>query len=271
VTESHLEDIADAIRDANGGSATYKPGQMAAAVTALKKTLVSKTITENGNYNPASDSADGYSSVTVNVSGGGGGIVFPGDTDIVQTIYTGGVTTVSLSKKGYYIIVAAMDGSSSSSVSYSVSGGATLVKQDVKSENQSSWGGRAFCGVIYSDNSGGVTVSCTSLSRSAMIVLYVTDVASSFSDILLACGKDNAASVSVNSVSKDYCFFAAGTTGDNNPSATITTENTKKMDKSFTNPSKIHKYGVCEGSGAVTASASGTSYATNYGVIVEFS
>lgn len=34
-------------------------------------TLVSKTITENGVYDPSDDSADGYSSVTVNVSGSG--------------------------------------------------------------------------------------------------------------------------------------------------------------------------------------------------------
>jgi len=35
-------------------------------------TLGTKTITENGTYNAASDSLDGYSSVTVNVSGGSG-------------------------------------------------------------------------------------------------------------------------------------------------------------------------------------------------------
>jgi hypothetical protein len=35
-------------------------------------TLGTKTIMENGTYNAASDSLDGYSSVTVNVSGGGG-------------------------------------------------------------------------------------------------------------------------------------------------------------------------------------------------------
>lgn len=34
-------------------------------------TLVTKTITENGTYDPADDNADGYSEVTVNVSGGG--------------------------------------------------------------------------------------------------------------------------------------------------------------------------------------------------------
>ena len=37
-------------------------------------TLITKSITVNGTYNASSDNADGYSSVTVNVSGGGGGI-----------------------------------------------------------------------------------------------------------------------------------------------------------------------------------------------------
>ena len=39
-------------------------------------TLITKTITQNGTYNASSDNADGYSSVTVNVSGGGGGLVY---------------------------------------------------------------------------------------------------------------------------------------------------------------------------------------------------
>lgn len=36
-------------------------------------TLITKTITQNGTYDAQDDNADGYSSVTVNVSGGGGG------------------------------------------------------------------------------------------------------------------------------------------------------------------------------------------------------
>ena len=35
-------------------------------------TLITKTITQNGTYNASDDNADGYSQVTVNVSGGGG-------------------------------------------------------------------------------------------------------------------------------------------------------------------------------------------------------
>lgn len=39
-------------------------------LTPVLPTLISKSITENGTYNASDDSADGYSSVTVNVSGG---------------------------------------------------------------------------------------------------------------------------------------------------------------------------------------------------------
>lgn len=112
VTESSLQDIADAIRTKNGLTDTYTPGEMSDAIEAIQigitptgtkqisitqngtttedvtnyanaqisvnvssssPTLVTKTITENGTYNASSDNADGYSSVTVNVSGGGGG------------------------------------------------------------------------------------------------------------------------------------------------------------------------------------------------------
>ena len=41
------------------------------ALVSTQPTLVTKSITENGTYNASSDNADGYSSVTVNVSGGG--------------------------------------------------------------------------------------------------------------------------------------------------------------------------------------------------------
>ena len=69
VTDSHLYDIADAIRGKNGSSTTYKPGQMAAAITALPDASVlgTKSVTQNGTYDPSDDSLDGYSGVTVNV------------------------------------------------------------------------------------------------------------------------------------------------------------------------------------------------------------
>lgn len=69
VTESSLQGIAAAIRAKNGQQTTYKPGQMAAAIQALPgaSTLISKSITQNGSYDPEDDSADGYSAVTVNV------------------------------------------------------------------------------------------------------------------------------------------------------------------------------------------------------------
>lgn len=63
-------------------------------------TLTTKTITANGTYNASSDSADGYSSVTVNVSGGGGGGLS------ADSILDGSVTTVEsyVTKVKYYAL-----------------------------------------------------------------------------------------------------------------------------------------------------------------------
>lgn len=67
ITDTHMTDIADAIREKLGVATTYTPDQMAAAIESIEDTLVAKTITENGTYDPADDNADGYSGVTVNV------------------------------------------------------------------------------------------------------------------------------------------------------------------------------------------------------------
>ena len=71
VSDSNLTAIANAIRSKAGGSAAYKPGQMATAIngiaTASSVTLTTKTVTANGTYSASSDNASGYSSVTVNI------------------------------------------------------------------------------------------------------------------------------------------------------------------------------------------------------------
>lgn len=53
-------------------------------------TLVTKSITQNGTYNASGDSADGYSSVTVNVSGGGGA------SNVVTGTFTGTTTGAAM-------------------------------------------------------------------------------------------------------------------------------------------------------------------------------
>lgn len=68
-TNEDIAAIADAIRYAEGSEADMTISEMPAKIRALKKTLIEKTITENGEYLPASDEADGYSKVTVNVGG----------------------------------------------------------------------------------------------------------------------------------------------------------------------------------------------------------
>ena len=75
VEESSLHDIASAIREKNQTADTYTPSQMAAAIQSIPTggkaaVLVPKAITENGTYDPADDSADGYSALTVDVHPG---------------------------------------------------------------------------------------------------------------------------------------------------------------------------------------------------------
>ena len=57
----------------NGTTDVTNYASVNVAVPSISPTLITKSITENGTYNASSDNADGYSSVTVNVSGGSGG------------------------------------------------------------------------------------------------------------------------------------------------------------------------------------------------------
>lgn len=71
IDESSLYAIADAIRDKLEVETTYKPSEMAEAIADIgSATLGTKTITSNGTYDAEDDSLDGYSEVTVSVSGG---------------------------------------------------------------------------------------------------------------------------------------------------------------------------------------------------------
>lgn len=72
--DSDLTSVANAIRTKGGTSAQFAfPNGFVQAIDAIPTgdTLITKTITENGTYSAEDDDADGYSEVTVNVSGGG--------------------------------------------------------------------------------------------------------------------------------------------------------------------------------------------------------
>lgn len=70
--------------------------------------LTTKSITQNGTYNASQDDADGYSSVVVNVSGGGGGAV---------------VQPLSVTQNGTYTPPSGVDGYAPVTVNVSGGGG----------------------------------------------------------------------------------------------------------------------------------------------------
>lgn len=81
--EADIQAIANAIRDKNGLTDTYKTNEMAAAITNLptsggsEPVITPLNVTENGTYT-APEGVDGYSPVTVNVptsGGGSGGVI----------------------------------------------------------------------------------------------------------------------------------------------------------------------------------------------------
>ena len=127
VTETYLEDIADAIRSQNGSETTYKPSEMAVAIEALAiPVLGTKTITANDTYDPADDDLDGYSEVTVNVPnsyavGDEGKVVANGEL-VAQTARSSEITL-----NGTY------DTTTNNEVKVNVSGGggATLVSKSI--------------------------------------------------------------------------------------------------------------------------------------------
>lgn len=70
VDGTDMTSVANAIRTKGGTSASLEfPSDFVSAIGAISgggsATLITKSITENGTYNASSDSADGYSSVTV--------------------------------------------------------------------------------------------------------------------------------------------------------------------------------------------------------------
>ena len=70
ITRSKLDDLAMSISTKSGVPVPMTLAEMVEAVDGMPSgsaTLVEKTITENGVYSASSDSADGYSKVTVNV------------------------------------------------------------------------------------------------------------------------------------------------------------------------------------------------------------
>jgi len=98
VPEDSLRAIADAIRAQNGSEDTYTPAEMAEAVAAIAPVLLEKVFTENGIYSAASEGANGYSEVTVDVPAWMAPYAYDIDTGYVNAgVWTLGGDTVNYS------------------------------------------------------------------------------------------------------------------------------------------------------------------------------
>lgn len=124
ITESYLEDIADAIRAKTGTQDTFTPAEMADAIGDIggSATLGTKSISSNGTYNASSDSLDGYSSVTVNVPN-------PSTGTKQVSINTNGTTTENVTNYASVQIAVAVPNSYSSSDEGKVVSNGALVSQ----------------------------------------------------------------------------------------------------------------------------------------------
>lgn len=107
-------------------------GDIDTALNSLLVTLVPKTITENGVYDPTDDNADGYSSVTVDVATGGHKVVITTVANALVTLsktgttYTAtadsnGIATFNAVEAGTYIAIATIDDADSDSLSITIS------------------------------------------------------------------------------------------------------------------------------------------------------
>ena len=98
----------------SAGGYWHQPGyyQLTYAIDESGGNLGTKSITSNGTYNAEDDGFDGYSSVTVNVSGGGTSKnvqIYSGRDESNQTSYTDTDVTLTVSKAGTYKVYWSMD------------------------------------------------------------------------------------------------------------------------------------------------------------------
>lgn len=198
-------------------------------------------------------------------SGGGGGVpIFP-QTNVVQKVYNGNFTTFNITQKGYYAAVGFADGSKTVAITHSTT--ATVVDEDSKTVQSGNYGS-AVVGLIVSADAGDtITISSGSYNRGGMIIVFIPDTVKRFGDIELVVAKDSEAVATISQMTKNYCFYFAGSTGSDNVTATKTSPGTEQWAGEVTAPITRHIYGAYDN--AVTATASGSSYATNYAMVFE--
>lgn len=113
---SLFSDIADAIRAKTGGSSNIIADNFPTAISQIptggSASLGTKNITANGTYDAEDDGYDGYSSVNVNVSGGGGGLEYEtGTWTPSEDVATGEILfTNTHAQPPFFFVITDVDG-----------------------------------------------------------------------------------------------------------------------------------------------------------------
>ena len=176
-----VSDTTAAAADVASGKYFYTAAGVKTAGTASggSPTLITKSITQNGTYNASSDNADGYSSVSVNVSGGGGGLVYETgtwnpseDVNNATIIFSG---THSTAPFFYMVVDATNTYSNTSSTNHMimfVNSSQSLNAQDYISSNSTRLGVATFG--YRSTNATSLSNANTAFTSNEQMTAYAT-------------------------------------------------------------------------------------------------
>ena len=196
------------------------------------------------------------------IQNSGNSSIFP--SDVIRQFYQGDYKTYTCTQDGYYLVLAILDGYSSSTLTYTTD--AEVVKAKESSDtSDSTWGSHGLFLVLSAVSGQTITVQGSGISRQKMIVIYLTSLVKDFSDITALVVKDGNSQCALNvtpDVNKKYTLCFAGSTADYSPTAKIESDNEVKFE--VINDNKIHIVQILEGKFAASLQASGTSYAANY-------
>ena len=264
ITESYLEDIADAIREKTGlSTATFKPSEMANAISSISGGGITPTGTINITTNGTHDVTT-YASAYVSVSGGGGS---PTIDSLSVTPTTSEQTFNSSSVDGYKPVVVAAMPSGTVTAPATISGSSATVSTGINtltlSKTVSVTPSVSTAGYVSSGTAGNSSVSLTASVTTKGATTYTPTT----SDQTISSGTyltgtqtiSGDANLVAGNIKKDVTIF--GTTGTYEGSGGG--GDSKFVTGTFTTPTSTST------NGTVSISYSGNGYPIMLVIVVE--